>query len=604
MFKNKRGISLTTMVMTVIIMFIIMGTLAYSAVDSVKIRRLNKLYNDLRQLDDAISVYYLRNGELPIDTSKSAIIANEGKTKTQLENDKIAFVLNSDASSVDGQDSFINPNDYAYDNDLTNPTNSGYKAIYYFIKLDLLDNLSLNYKDNEFIVNKNSHTVYYQTGLTVDGVTYNYLPLTYKDTHYNENHPVKSITLRSLPGIIDESNIYYAYNLENFNLKNLLVFNNSDSLVDGSGKPRTVTFSEETTTDYYSIDSNTGILTRSSSDLSKIDANNSSSAKVSITNYDANYEDKELSFNIYTSAIGIEPTTINMLVNNIKEFDVKKYGYIRDKQIADESIISKDSDIVLNGILSSSSASTDKISFTSGSKAGSTEVTLQAGNYGKPQSKVTINVYDFKICKTSDASNTNINKLDFTGLGNDKNISLKLNAEGPSGFAFGENNNSVEWKIVNLDGTEVSESDKIVTLVEDSDNTKITITPKKVGKTYLKCIIKVQGDILKEIQIPIVVSSIESADANTVIANDNVNFSINGTKKAKIKYTFGEIPEGTITYETPTVTPSEGFSVTSNNDNTFTITYSGESETVATVLFVVKNGDIKYEDTVTITVSS
>ena len=41
MLKNKKGISLTTMVITVMIMFIIMGTLVYSAVDSVKIRKLN-----------------------------------------------------------------------------------------------------------------------------------------------------------------------------------------------------------------------------------------------------------------------------------------------------------------------------------------------------------------------------------------------------------------------------------------------------------------------------------------------------------------------------------------------------------------------------------
>ena len=45
MIKSKKGISLSTMVITVLIMLLIMGTLVYSAVDSVKIRKLNKLYN-------------------------------------------------------------------------------------------------------------------------------------------------------------------------------------------------------------------------------------------------------------------------------------------------------------------------------------------------------------------------------------------------------------------------------------------------------------------------------------------------------------------------------------------------------------------------------
>ena len=43
MKKNKKGISLTTMVITIFIMLIIMGTLVYSATDSIKITNYMKI---------------------------------------------------------------------------------------------------------------------------------------------------------------------------------------------------------------------------------------------------------------------------------------------------------------------------------------------------------------------------------------------------------------------------------------------------------------------------------------------------------------------------------------------------------------------------------
>ena len=57
-------------------MSIIIGTLTYSAVDSVKIRKLNKLYDDLRMLQDAVETYYLQHGRLPVDESKDDIVVS------------------------------------------------------------------------------------------------------------------------------------------------------------------------------------------------------------------------------------------------------------------------------------------------------------------------------------------------------------------------------------------------------------------------------------------------------------------------------------------------------------------------------------------------
>lgn len=162
--KNKQGISLTTMVITVMIMLIIMGTLVYSAVDSVKIRKLNKLYNDLRQIGDAVEIYYLKNGTLP----------------TNVSGDKIEISLNTDVSESDllflneGKNKAVNKSDFFNPNDFV-----GDKAVYYKINLNLMDNLSINYPNNDYYINENSHTIYNYTGVTIDKKTYNKLPLKY-----------------------------------------------------------------------------------------------------------------------------------------------------------------------------------------------------------------------------------------------------------------------------------------------------------------------------------------------------------------------------------------------------------------------------------------
>ena len=46
MLKDNKGISLTLAVITVLAFIIILSTISFSAVNSVKMRKLNKLYND------------------------------------------------------------------------------------------------------------------------------------------------------------------------------------------------------------------------------------------------------------------------------------------------------------------------------------------------------------------------------------------------------------------------------------------------------------------------------------------------------------------------------------------------------------------------------
>jgi type II secretory pathway pseudopilin PulG len=183
MLKSNKGISLTTMVITVLIMIIILSTLTYSAVDSIKIRRLNKLYNDIRQLNDAVAVYYLKHNELPIDSTTSIIVTQGGSI-----GNNNSFLVNSGVTTLKYKDNLINPNDYGEINNTTN--GMVYGIIYYKINLELLENLSLNYGKNGdssnkdyYIINSKSHTIYYYKGVTVDGETYHSLPITYRDVN-------------------------------------------------------------------------------------------------------------------------------------------------------------------------------------------------------------------------------------------------------------------------------------------------------------------------------------------------------------------------------------------------------------------------------------
>ena len=615
MLKNRKGISLTTMVITVMVMLIIMGTLVYSAVDSVKVRKLNKLYNDLRQLDDAVGVYYLQNNELPVDDSKGTITVTKGETRENLKNKNIAFVLKSNVDTVANQNSFMNPNDYVYD-----AVSGDGDATYQYLKLSLLGNLSLNYGSDDFIINTQSHTIYYYTGLTIDGKAYYSLPLTYRDTKYNETHQVSAIRLRSVTGITNTSStdkiVYFSYSTEKLNLRDLLIFDSSGT--DGLGKPKEVTFAmkDNVASNYYDLNTTTGVLTRKGSFENVSESDATSQISIYANSYgnsptvNLDITVQASSINIYTTASpSTEVKTVNLVTNQSQstykymktasgtaEYKVQKNGALYnpnpdmvakadDKNVA-SATYNKDSKVIV---------------FQSGTKTGSTNVTLEAQGYGLAKDTVKVNVFHFEIYAGSAGSNTNIDSLDFKGLGSSHKTNVKLNLEGPSGFVFDGTNNKVEWSIVQSDGT-TADTSGVVSLTQDSDVTKATITPLKVGKTYLRCIVTIEGEKLEEMLIPITASGIVSADGKTV-TDDTITITKDDT--VLLKYSFADSSlADTVTYEEPTISPSTNFTITQNADKTYTVKYTGSDDVKAEVTIIAKSGDVKYQDTISIAVAN
>lgn len=149
--KNEKGITLTTLILTVVLILIIGGMMGYYSTSGLNIKRINNMYSDIEQIQTEVDTYYLKNNELPI--------------------------LNVNVSFS----KYSNPND---------------NSEYYVIDLSKLGNLKLNYgKEFEniksrnnlenytdvYIINKQSQTIYYLKGIEFEDNTYYTKPIEYKE---------------------------------------------------------------------------------------------------------------------------------------------------------------------------------------------------------------------------------------------------------------------------------------------------------------------------------------------------------------------------------------------------------------------------------------
>lgn len=142
MIKQEKGITLIALSIAVIIILTITGMIVYSAKDSIYIRNLTNMQNDIANLRDKVSSYYSQYGKLPAETE---------------------YTNTSNLSGVIG----------------ANDTGK-----FLIIELKLLDGLTLNYgQDYEkyksgnytnitdltdiYIINENSNNIFYVEGIKV-----------------------------------------------------------------------------------------------------------------------------------------------------------------------------------------------------------------------------------------------------------------------------------------------------------------------------------------------------------------------------------------------------------------------------------------------------
>ena len=144
MIKKNKGITLISLSIAVIILLIITGMILYSAKDSIDIKNLTNMQNDIANLRDKVSLYYLKYGNIPVKTEYEDI--------SNLQNGNILGV---------------------------NDTGK-----FYIIELEKLEGLTLNYgEDYEiyktngytyspdltdiYIINENSHNIFYVEGISI-----------------------------------------------------------------------------------------------------------------------------------------------------------------------------------------------------------------------------------------------------------------------------------------------------------------------------------------------------------------------------------------------------------------------------------------------------
>ena len=177
--KSDRGISLISLVITIMVMMILANIIIYNVKDDLKLGNLTKMQNDIDILREKVSTYYTQNGKIPATINY-----------TNIEPMKKAGVI---SEVVDTGDFLV-------------------------IDLSAIENLTLNNgKDFEkvkadpenadsytdlYIINETSHNVFYVAGITVNGDTF------YTD-YTSENIDTVPVNLRYVEGVKIPDGFYY-----------------------------------------------------------------------------------------------------------------------------------------------------------------------------------------------------------------------------------------------------------------------------------------------------------------------------------------------------------------------------------------------------------
>lgn len=147
MIKSDKGISLLSLVITIVIMTIIASVTINTSKDRYEINNINKMINDIKLLEDKVSNYYLRYNAIPVVRDVDNNIPIEYKHTT------ISF-----------------------------DTNINDDEVYYILDLAAMPGITLNYgqegfeninqSDDVYIINNKTHHIYYVRGIELDGVFY------------------------------------------------------------------------------------------------------------------------------------------------------------------------------------------------------------------------------------------------------------------------------------------------------------------------------------------------------------------------------------------------------------------------------------------------
>ena len=177
--KQEKGISMVSLVITIIILLILTNVMIYNARDNLYIKSLADLYNDIEILNSKVSEYYEIYGKIPANIEYTNI--NSLSNIISKNNDIGKFYV-IDLESMQG-------------------ITLNYGIDYEIIKNNI-ENIN-NYEDI-YIINENSHNIFYVRGVSIEenGNT---------NTYYtNYRKPDETVVnLRYVDGILIPDEYYY-----------------------------------------------------------------------------------------------------------------------------------------------------------------------------------------------------------------------------------------------------------------------------------------------------------------------------------------------------------------------------------------------------------
>ena len=161
-YKNNSGITLISMVLTVIIILIITSAMIFNTKNQLAMRSVQSLSNDIETLNAKVDEYYLKYGELPKLCDYITDFKNSMDYRANQQNAK----LNTEINKNDGKEYIVIDLEklegltltYGYDDEYKKVKENG----------NVMDEDDAYVADEIFVINTRSHQIYFPHGVFVD----------------------------------------------------------------------------------------------------------------------------------------------------------------------------------------------------------------------------------------------------------------------------------------------------------------------------------------------------------------------------------------------------------------------------------------------------
>ena len=177
--KNNKGLTLISLILTVIIILIITAAMIYNTQNQLQMKSIHNLSNDIETLNAKVDEYYLKHGELPKlsnytypnDDRVSDPINREHFKKIIQDNaDAREARLNTDVNQKDGDEYIVIDLEklenitltYGYDDDYRHVKETG----------NVVDYDGDRVESEIYVINTKTHQIYFPHGIFVDDIMY------------------------------------------------------------------------------------------------------------------------------------------------------------------------------------------------------------------------------------------------------------------------------------------------------------------------------------------------------------------------------------------------------------------------------------------------